>query len=112
MFKIENPKEISWPVTVNVPRDGGNTTKSVFTGKFSVITSAEFAAIYANGGNDEDLIHNVFKGWGDDICDEFGSPLEFTEDNLNMVIAKPYVRNGIVAAYLEISQGKKATAKN
>lgn len=112
MFKLEKPSEINWPVTVNIPRDGGNTTKAIFTGKFRLITTGEFNAIYNNGGNDEDLIRNVFTGWGSDLCDESGAPMEFNETNLNMAIAMPYVRNGIVAAYLELSQGKKAAAKN
>jgi len=112
MFKIEKPKEISWPVIVSIPRDGGNTTKATFTGKFKLLTSAEFNAMYANGGNDEDLIRAVMTGWGDDLCDEFGAPMEFSETHLNMALTMPYVRNGIVAAYLELSQGRKAAAKN
>lgn len=113
MFKIEKPKSIKWPVTVSIPRDGGNTTKATFTGEFKMISSAEFNAIYnSNGGNDEDLIRNVMTGWGDDLCDEFGSPMEFSEENLNTIAAVPYIRAGIVAAYLELSQGKKAGAKN
>lgn len=112
MFKIETPKVLSWPVTVNIPRDGGNTTQAIFNGKFRMISTGEFNAIYNNGGNDEDLIRNVFVGWGSDLCDESGNPMEFNEANLNLAIAMPYVRNGIVTAYLELSQGKKAAAKN
>lgn len=112
MFKIEKPTEITWPVTINLPRDGGNTTKAVFTGKFKILSNTEFNAIYANGGNDEDLARNVLTGWGNDVCDEAGNPMEFNEENVNKVIAMPYARNGIAAAYLELSQGKKAAAKN
>lgn len=112
MFKIEKPKEITWPVTVNVPRDGGNTTKAVFTGKFKILPSSEFNAIYQNGGNDDDLIRNVLVGWGDDLCDVEGNPMEFSSEFRDQVIAIPYVRNAIAAAYLELSQGKKAATKN
>lgn len=112
MFKIEKPKEITWPVTVSAPRDGGNTTKAVFTGKFKLLPNAEFNAIYQNGGNDEDLIRNVLTGWGNDLCDVEGNPMEFNNEMLDQVIAIPYVRNAIIAAYLELSQGKKAAAKN
>ncbi|MDE2388924.1 MAG: hypothetical protein KGN35_07580 [Betaproteobacteria bacterium] len=112
MFKIEKPKEISWPVTVSAPRDGGSTAKSTFTGKFKVMPSTEFNAIYNNGGTDEDLIRNVLTGWNDDLCDESGNPLEFNEENLSMIVSVPYVRAGIIAAYLELSSGKKAAVKN
>lgn len=112
MFKIEKTKEITWPVTVSVPRDGGNAAKQVFTGKFKLITSGEFNAIYNNGGNDEDLVRAVLRGWGEDLCDESGTPLQFSTENLEMVISVPYVRNSIVSAYLELSQGKKSSTKN
>lgn len=112
MFKIEKPKDITWPVAVSIPRDGGNTVKATFTGKFKILTGAEFNAIYNNGGNDEDLIRNVLTGWNQDLCDEDGNPLEFNEDNVAMIAARPYIRTAIIAAYLELSHGKKAAAKN
>ncbi len=112
MFKIEKQKEIFWPVTVSAPRDGGSTTKATFTGRFRVMPSTEFSAIYSNGGTDEDLIRNVLTGWNDDLCDESGSPLAFNDENLNMIVSIPYIRAAIVAAYLELSIGKKSGAKN
>lgn len=112
MFKVEKPKEITWPVTVSIPRDGGNTVKAIFTGKFRILPATEFNAIYSSGGNDEDLVRNVLTGWNTDLCDESGTPLEYNDENLNMIAATPYIRTAIVSAYLELSHGKKATAKN
>ena len=111
MFKIEKPKEITWPVTVSIPRDGGNTVKATFTGIFRILPTSEFNAIYSSGGNDEDLIRNVMTGWCD-LCDESGVPLVVSDDNLNMIVTVPYIRSAIVAAYLELAHGKKAGAKN
>ena len=112
MFKVEKSPEINWPVTVSIPRDGGITVKAVFTGKFKVLTAVEFSAIYASGGNDEDLIRIVMTGWGADVLDAAGEPMEFNEGNLSQLVAMPFVRNAIVAAYLELSQGNKAARKN
>lgn len=112
MFKIEKPKEITWPVTISIPRDGGNTTKATFTGKFKLLPQTEFNAIYSNGGTDDDLIRNAMTGWGEDMCDESGQPLQYNDDNLSMIAAVPYIRAAIIAAYLELSHGKKAGAKN
>lgn len=112
MFKVEKPATIAWPVTVSIPRDGGGTTKATFTGKFKILPGAEFNAIYANGGSDEDLVRNVLVGWNDDLCDESGSPLEFSEQNVDLIISIPYRRAAIVAAYLELAHGKKAGGKN
>ena len=112
MFKVEKPKEITWPVTVSAPRDGGSTVKATFTGKFKIISGAEFNAIFDNGGRDEDLIRTVLTGWGGDLCDESGNSMEFNEENLNLIATVPYIRSAIVVAYLELSQGKKAATKN
>lgn len=113
MYKIEKQNEISWPVTVNIPRDGGNTVKATFTGKFRILSGAEFNGIFAKeGGNDEDLCRAMFVGWGDDLCDESGAPLVFTEEERNKFISVPYQRMGVVEAYMQLSHGKKAAAKN
>lgn len=108
MFKLAKPSKIKWPVTVNVPQDGGKTKKYVFTVEFDVIDQDEFDAIYTNGGKDADLILKVVKGWGSDVCAESGDPLEFGAENLGKMIAIPYVRAGIVQAYIECSHGKAA----
>lgn len=112
MFKIEKPTRITWPVTVSVPRDGGNTVKATFTGEFRILSGVEFNAIYVNGGSDEDLVRNVLTGWNTDLCDEDGQPLEFHDENVNLIASTPYIRAAIVAAYLELAHGKKPGAKN
>ena len=112
MFTIEKPKQIKWPVTVSIPRDGGSAAKAVFTAHFRIIPGNEFNAIYQNGGNDEDLLRNVVVGFGNDVLDESGTPLVFSQESLDHLIGIPYVRNALVSAYLDLSQGKKAATKN
>lgn len=112
MFKVETQKKIKWPVVVSIPRDGGEVTKATFTGEFKVIPTAEFNAIYDNGGNDGDMIRNTMIGWGNDVSDAEGNPMEFNPENLDKLIAIPYVRSAMVAAYIDLSHGRKATAKN
>lgn len=112
MFKLEKMKSILWPVTVNEPRDGGTFAKSCFNLKFELLPGGEFNAIYKSGGNDEDLLRRSVIGFGLDLIDESGAPISFTQENLELLISKPYVRNAMIEAYLELSQGKKAEAKN
>ena len=111
-LKVQAPKEIKWPVTVNIPRDGGNTTKAICNVRYKILPNAEFQAIYKNEGTDEDLLRNVVVGWEDDVVDESGTPIEFSAEALDKLIEIPYRRNGLVAGYMELSQGKGATAKN
>lgn len=112
MFKVEKPTTIAWPVTVSIPRNGGNVVKATFTGEFRILSGAEFNAIYANGGSDEDLVRNVLTNWGADLRDESDQSMDYNDENLNLIASVPYIRAAIVAAYLELAHGKKAGGKN
>ena len=112
MFKIEKETSIRWPVTVNVPRDGGRITKATFGVRFELIPADEFATIYRDGGNDEDLLRRAVTGWDSDVADAEGTPLAYSTDALDQLIGITDVRAGMVAAYIECSSGKAAARKN
>lgn len=112
MFKFTDLKELKWPVTVSVPRDGGKTVKATFTGHFVLLPQPEFDAVYADGGNDGDLLRRTFKGWEADFADESGAPVPVTDENMDRAIATPYLRAAIIRAYMELSQGREAARKN
>lgn len=111
MFKIEKKKNIKWPVVINIPRDGGGTTQARITAEFELIGTDEYNAIFTDGGNDKDLIRRTLKNW-DDVKDEDGNPLEFSSENVEMLIDISHVRSGLTAAYIDMAFGKKAAAKN
>lgn len=108
MFKLEEQKNVKWPVTVNIPRDGGRTTKAEFTAHFELLPQTEFREIYEQeNASDEDLVRRVLTGW-DGVADADGQPIEYNEDAREMMIRIPYVRAAMVSAYLECSHGKAA----
>lgn len=112
MFKIEPQKTVQWPVTVNIPQDGGRTRKSTFNAEFELLPQDDFSAIYKeDGGNDEDLLRRVLVGWSE-VGDSDGNPIDFNDDTRELMIRIPYVRTAMVAAYLECSFGKAAARKN
>lgn len=112
MFKIEPQKTVQWPVTVNIPQDGGRIKKNTFTAEFELLPQNEFNAIYReDGGNDEDLLRRALVGWVD-VGDADGNPIDFNEDARELMIRIPYVRNALVTAYLECTLGKEAARKN
>jgi len=112
MFKIEQPKSVKWPVTVNIPQDGGRTHKTIFNAEFELLAQDDFAAIYReDGGNDEDLLRRVLIGWSE-VGDPDGNPINFHNDTRELLIRIPYVRAALVSAYLECSLGKAALRKN
>lgn len=112
MFKLEQPKSVKWPVTVNIPQDGGTTKKSIFNAEFELLEQPEFTAIYKeNGGNDEDLIRRTLVGWSD-VGDPDGNPINFNSDARELMIRIAYIRTALINAYLECSYGKAAVRKN
>lgn len=107
MFKIEKPSKINWPVTVNIPQDGGKTKKQKFVVEFDLIDQSEFDEIYNNGGKDIDLLKRVVVGF-DGVADAAGNPVAFGAESLGQLMAIPYVRAGIVQSYIECSHGRAA----
>jgi hypothetical protein len=108
MFKLVNLKSVKWPVEVHTPRDGGETVKGTFNAEFRILDNDEFAAIYDHGGKDVDMIKKTCIGWDQKLCDENGDPIPFSEEQLDLVLNKPYVRNAFVTAYIDCSSGKAA----
>lgn len=110
MFKLAQQRSIEWPVTVNIPVDGGKTQKAKFTGEFLVLSQDEIDAVVL--GRDErgrvDLLDVVLTGWRDDVRNEAGEELPFTDENKAALIGIPYVRAGLFAAYGEIQNGRGA----
>ncbi len=113
MFKIKKIKKIKWPVTINEPQDGGGKKEQTFTLELELISQNEYDAFYAEGGEkDIGLIRRVVTGFGADLCDESGNPLEFNGENKEELVTTAYIRNGIINAYINCLYGKAAAAKN
>ena len=107
MFKLQKPESVKWPVEVNIPRDGGHTTKATFNAQFRIIDQDEFSGIYDQKGTDRDLISRVCVGWDQTVCDESGEPIPFSEEALDSMVNIPYVRTAMVKAYLDCANGRK-----
>ena len=107
MFQLQAHDEpIEWPITVNVPVDGGKTQPHVFTGSFLLMDQDELNALVALG--DKAVIKSVLKGWGDDVSDANGKALKFNDKNLNAVLKIAYLRNGIIDSYYNMINGVEA----
>ena len=102
MFKLTSNKTVLWPVTINVPVDGGKTEKVACEAKFKILPQDEFNKL-ANKG-DAEILKVACIGW-DGVADESSEPLEFTPENLKTLLKIPYVRQGFLQAYLDASSG-------
>lgn len=110
MFKIEKALTVKWPVTVNIPRDGGRTTKATFNADFKLLEQDELDAVMEHGG-DREIGCAVLVGW-DGVADDNGAPIAFSEDARDALLKIPYVRAALVGAYFQCASGREAARKN
>lgn len=126
MFRIEEQKDpITWPVDVRIPQDGGKVRKSRFTAHFLLIGDDEYDRILEENPQTGDsiLIRRVLVGWGEKgkvdadgdvkngIYDAEGNPMQFTKDNLEILLKIAYFRFSVLTDYTAFKRGL-AAAKN
>lgn len=102
--KVANYK---WPVTVEVPSDGGRFEKQTFDATFKRLGRTEFSKLADKG--DTELLEAVLDGW-DGVLDEDDKPVAYTAANRRDLFEDPYFCRGVIKAYLESLEG--AQVKN
>ena len=98
---------VRWPVTVEIPSDGGKFEKQLFNVTFKLLGRSEFTKLADKG--DVELLEAVLEGW-DEIVDEDGTAVLFTAANRKGFLDDPYFCRGVIKAYLESLDG--AQVKN
>lgn len=104
MFYVTQKRELTWPVIVNVPQDGGRTQAATCDGKFHVLTQTE-SEDAARAGTD--LLDVQLIGW-DRVKDESGQPVEFNGETKKQLLDITYVRIALFTAIAEFNNGKAA----
>ncbi len=109
MFKIIQNPEFTHAVPVQVPADGGHR-EEVLKARFRVL-SGEGDDVFALKTNDEIM---AFLGRAvvglEDIVDDDGKPVPFSDAVRDQVLALPYARAALLRAY--ITAVTKARAGN
>lgn len=108
MFKLQEISSIKWPVTINIPRDNGNTVKATMTVEFELIPEDEYKELMANGG-DIAILDRTITGWGNDYCDHEGNPIPFSEEARTKLVRITYAKLGLINAYIECAYGNKSS---
>lgn len=109
MFKVAQKRTVSWPVAVNVPQDGGRTSKATFEAKLEVLTMEEQQQAVREG---RDLLDVQLAGWNEQVKGEDDQPLAFTPENKKTLLDITYVRQALFEALAEINSGRAAARKN
>lgn len=122
----QRPFEISWPVEVTVPQDGGTVSTEHFSVRFRLLPHSKVAEIL---GLDADptagdfsqtmarktldgpvsLLREVVVGV-EGIADASGQPLDFSPEVRDQMIDMPFVRKALLTAYRRCADG--ASVKN
>jgi hypothetical protein len=100
---LDAPFEADWPVTVNVPKDGGETEPQTFMARLRLLTQEELDAAKESEGTDG-YIASFFVGFGQ------GETTSFSPELLAKMIRRPYVRVALMQAFRGFQLG--IAAKN
>jgi hypothetical protein len=109
-FVLKQSDSYVWPVTVEIPVDGGRHDKQTFDAEFKRLPQHRNNAIVdeAREGSitDQDLCDEILIGWSG-INDEDGKPLPFSDKMKTQLLDIPGVAAAIVFAYISSLQGAK-----
>ena len=106
-FVLKKVSSYKWPVSVDIPIDGGKFKKETFTAIFKKMSRSSFNDLIDQG--DDALVNEIIEGW-DGIKDELGEEVEYSESTKVELFDDPYVLRAVVTAYTESLMG--AQAKN
>lgn len=114
MFKLDVSASYFWPVTVQIPTDGGLFEKATFDAEFKRLSQSRIDEVRADvGGDDFDyvsLCREVLVGWKGITAG--GADLPYSETNRDAVLDVAGVPLAIIKAFTESVSGGGAQQKN
>lgn len=102
-------RTVWWPVTVQIPQDEGKTRAEVFDAQLEILAQDEHDDLLSQGA---DLLERVLCGWKRVKTEDGADDVPFTPETKRALLAISYVRVGLLKAYYEAFQGRKAERKN
>ncbi len=116
MFIIKQSDTFFWPVTVELPVDGGKFQKHTFEAEFKRVTAEKLKDIQKQLVDlDEAALVPIFKsimvGWKG-VQDQHGEAVVFCDTVFEQLLEFPQVQNGLMAAFIDANTGQAARRKN
>jgi hypothetical protein len=106
-FVFKKGVTYSWPVKIQLPKDGGEFEEQSFEAVFKRIKQSEINDLLAGeGATDRKFCEAVMAGWNG-ILDESHNAIAFTSESLGEFLDVPGVTKAIVVAFLESVVGIK-----
>lgn len=110
MFKISQTQSYAWPVTVQIPIDGGKYEKQTFDVLFQRLPQSRIkeigAKIEAGELTDKDLCKEVVTGWKG-VHDENGEELPYSIKARDQLLDVAMMEGTIAVAFFESIAGAK-----
>lgn len=104
-FVLKKVSSYKWPVSVEVPVDGGKFKKEAFTAIFKKMSRSAFNDLIEAG--DDALIDQIVEGW-EGVKDEDGDEFEYNDENKIALFDDPYVLRAVITAYTDSVTGSQA----
>ena len=122
MLKFSKNPTFAFPVIVQVPQDGGGKAAVQFTALFRVASTDridELSKVGAGSGSlhavarssalavEAAILQEVVVGW-EQVQDETGAEMPFSDENLKALAGVPYIRSALFEAYHKAIDGRAA----
>lgn len=109
-FVLKQSDTYSWPVTFEVPTDGGRHERQTFDGEFKRLPQSRIREmgklIETNDTTDMEVASEVLVGWSG-ITDDQGQDVPFSQKALEQLLEVPLLATQVVAAYFQSLSGAK-----
>jgi len=107
MFQLKEKNVVWWPVVISEPVNDGQVVEHGCSMELEILTQAQYDELALKG--DIAVIRKALRGWRD-VSGVDGQALAFNEDNVEALLALPFVRRCILNAYHSAAVG--APVKN
>ena len=112
-IQIVQPATFSWPVKVQIPRDGGGYEAATFDATFKRLTRSEAeemgGKVFSGELSGVDAVRSILVGWAGVMAGD--EPIPFSEMNRERLLDIPGAAVAIFGAFTDAMDGK-ARAKN
>jgi hypothetical protein len=114
-FVLKQSDTYNWPVTFDIPVDGGRHERQTFDGEFKRLPQSKIGPMVAELGRLDDLSDmdriselaaDVLVGWSGVTADD-GKEIPFSQKALEQLLDVPLLAVQIVKAYLDSLKGAK-----
>ncbi|MBL4801956.1 MAG: hypothetical protein JKY45_08680 [Emcibacter sp.] len=116
-FRLSStPLEVMWPITIQVPANGGKLIEQKFSFKWKILSTDEFdkrlpkAMDFVNDEDDEPWVKfwsDIITGWKDIKGERGDKALPFNNENLKGLIRVPYIQSVLRDTYVQCIMGRK-----